>query len=281
MTHIGLRPVWKYVILAAWSLFAISPFLWALTTSFKDDAGVSLKATYFPWVDYQPTLKGWQDLFNPTGISITGPYLNTLMITGIAVPINLVLGCLAAYGLSRFQYRFRLGGNRDITFFFVSQRILPPVVLALPYFILMRTLGLLDSALALIIVHVAMLLPITVWVLTAYFEGIPRSLDEAALVEGCNELTAFFRIILPLAAPGLTAAALLSVVFSWNDFLFALTLTFTQAQTLPVTVVALNSSKVPWWSLSASSLIAILPLIVLAVFLERYMVRDGLLGSFR
>lgn len=272
----------RYIPLGLWAVFTTAPFLWALTTSFKTENAVTTRATYLPWVDYQPSLQGWRELFNPTGVDIRIPYLTSILITLTATLLAVGLGSLAAYGLTRFTYRFAwMKHSGDFAFFFVSQRIMPPVVLALPYFLMMRTLGLLDTAAGLILVYTAMLLPVTVWVLTPYFDAIPRSLDEAVAVDGGSPLTAYFRVALPLARPGLAVAVILAAVFSWNDFLFALTLTFTRAQTLPVTIVALNSSKVPWWSLSASSLAAVLPPMALAWALERYMVKGALAGSFR
>lgn len=272
----------RYPVLGVWAIFTISPFLWALTTSFKTENDVTTRATYFPWVDFQPSLRGWLDLFNPTGVDIRIPYLNSMLITAAATFLAVSLGAMAAYGLTRFTYRILwMKTNDDISFFFIAQRIMPPVVLALPYFLLLRTIGLLDSPFGLVVVYTAMLLPVTVWVLVPYFQGIPRNLDEAVSVDGGTPLTTFFRVALPLAGPGLVVATILSVIFTWNDFLFGLTLTFTKAQTLPVTIVALNSSKVPWWSLSASSLAAVLPPMCLAFVLEKYMVKGALAGSFR
>ncbi len=273
---------WRYVPLGLWTVFAAAPFLWALTTSFKTENAVTTRATYLPWVDFQPSLQGWQELFNPTGVDIRTPYLTSILITLAATGLAVGLGALAAYGLTRFTYRFAwMKNSGDFAFFFVAQRILPPVVLALPYFLLMRSLGLLDTAIGLVLVYTAMLLPVTVWVLTPYFDAIPRSLDEAVAVDGGSPFTAFFRVAVPLARPGLVVGVILAAVFAWNDILFALTLTFTRAQTLPVTIVALNSSKVPWWSLSASSLAAVIPPMCLAFVLERYMVKGALAGSFR
>ena len=170
------------------------------------------------------------------------------MVSLISSSIALFLGTLAAYGLSRFTFRAGPLGNNDITFFFISQRIMPPAVLAIPYFLLLRFTGLLDTHLGLILVYVAMLLPIVVWVMVDFFNTVPIELDEAALIDGCNPIQAFYRIILPNCAPGMVVATLLCIIFSWSDFFFALTLTFAKVQLLPPTIVILNSNKVPWWS---------------------------------
>ena len=260
----------KYLVLILWSAFVAGPFLWALTTSFKNDAAVVSGATYIPFVDFEPSLDGWRVLFSATeGVNILGPFISSLVVTLVSSLVSLALGTLAAYGLSRFTFRAGPFGNTDITFFFISQRIITPVVLAIPYFLLLKTFRLLDTHAGLILIYIAMLLPIVVWIMVDFFNNISTELDEAAL------------IILPECTPGLIVTGLLCFIFAWNDFFFAFTLTFADTQLLPVSIVALNSSKVPWWSLSSSSLIAILPLVFLAIWLERYLTRGALLGALK
>ena len=231
-----LYRVLKYAALIAWAVFVVAPFLWALSTSFKSDPGVVGGATYIPFLEYEPSVEGWTSLFRDTssgGISMQGPYLSSLVVSLISTGIALFLGTLAAYGLSRFTFRAGPLSNNDITFFFISQRIMPPAVLAIPYFLLLRFTGLLDTHLGLILVYVAMLLPIVVWVMVDFFNTVPIELDEAALIDGCNPIQAFYRIILPNCAPGMVVATLLCIIFSWSDFFFALTLTFAKVQLLP------------------------------------------------
>lgn len=273
----------KYLVLILWSAFVAGPFLWALSTSFKNDAAVVSGATYIPFVDFEPSLEGWRILFSADteGVNIAGPYISSLIVTVVSSLVSLALGTLAAYGLSRFTFRAGPLGNTDITFFFISQRIITPVVLAIPYFLLLKMFRLLDTHLGLILIYIAMLLPIVVWIMVDFFNNISTELDEAALVDGCSPLGAFYKIILPECTPGLVVTGLLCFIFAWNDFFFAFTLTFADTQLLPVSIVALNSSKVPWWSLSSSSLIAILPLVFLAIWLERYLTRGALLGALK
>jgi len=267
----------KYLVLILWSAFVAGPFLWALTTSFKNDAAVVSGATYIPFVDFEPSLDGWRVLFSATeGVNILGPFISSLVVTLVSSLVS-----LAAYGLSRFTFRAGPFGNTDITFFFISQRIITPVVLAIPYFLLLKTFRLLDTHAGLILIYIAMLLPIVVWIMVDFFNNISTELDEAALIDGCTPVGAFYKIILPECTPGLIVTGLLCFIFAWNDFFFAFTLTFADTQLLPVSIVALNSSKVPWWSLSSSSLIAILPLVFLAIWLERYLTRGALLGALK
>lgn len=272
----------KYTVIALWAGFVAGPFIWAITTSFKDANGVQGGATYIPWVQYEPTLTGWQNIFGGAGgIDVLRPFLNSAIVTIAATVISLVLGSLAAYGLSR--YRFKLGfiKNSDIIFFFVAQRIMPPVVLVIPFFYMLQWVNLLDTIPGLIIVTVSLLLPISVWVMVDFFNGVPREIDEMAMLDGCGPFEVFVRTILPNSLPGLTVAAMFCAVFGWTDFFFAFRLTFTETQLLPQVVVALNSSIPPWWTLSAAALFGVSPLILLAVWVERYLSKGILSGAIR
>ncbi|GHC19713.1 sugar ABC transporter permease [Gemmobacter nanjingensis] len=272
----------KYLAVTLWSGFVIFPFLWMLTTSFKTANGVTGGATWLPWLQYQPSLGGWQSLFGGAGgVNIVRPYLNSLVVTLSGSAIALILGTLAAYGLSRFSFRAGPIRNGDITFFFISQRIMPPIVLAIPFFLMLRWLGLLDSLPGLILIYVALLMPIAVWVMVDFFNTIPRGLDEMAWMDGCPPVTTFLRVILPNVMPGLVVAGMFCLIFGWNDFFFAFTLTFTKTQLLPVSIVALNSSVTPWWALSAAAIVSVAPLAVLAVVVERFLSRGGLAGAVR
>ena len=277
-----LFSVLKYAAILAWSAFVVSPLMWALTTSFKTANGVTSGPTYLPWVDYEPSLAGWRSLFGGAGgINIAGPYLDSAIVTGSASLISIVLGTLAAYGLSRFSYRAGFVKNTDIVFFFISQRIMPPIVLTIPFFLMLQFLGLLDTKLGLVIVYIALLLPIAVWIRGDFFDGVPRQIDEMAMLDGCTPFEAFLRVVLPNSLSGVLVAAMFCLIFGWNDFFFAFTLTFTDTQLLPVAVVSLNSSVTPWWSLSASALIAVMPLILIAIVVERLLSRGTLAGAIR
>ncbi|ATX77856.1 MAG: carbohydrate ABC transporter permease [Reinekea forsetii] len=273
----------KTAFLLGWSIFVVFPFLWALTTSFKDANAVTSGATYIPWVDFEPSTQGWTSLFTTgsQGINIVGPFIDSAAVTLIASLVSLALGTLAAYGLSRFEYRLGFVKNADITFFFISQRIMPPIVLAIPFFLMLKELGALDTIFGLVLVYIALLLPIAVWVMTDFFAGIPKELDEMAMTDGCSPIGAFFRVVLPNSVPGLVVAGMFCLIFGWNDFFFAFTLTFTETQLLPVSIVSLNSSVTPWWSLSAFALISVAPLACVAVIVERYMSRGTMSGAIR
>ena len=196
--------------------------------------------------------------------------------------LALALGTCAAYGLSRFRYRFGPMGNADISFFFLSQLILPPVVLALPFLVLYRGLDLLDTRVGLIALYALTVLPIVIWIMRDQFAGIPVELEEAALVDGLSIWGAFATIVLPIAAPGMVAAFVLSLVLTWNEYFFAALLTSTDAVTLPVMVASQTGSQgINWWSMAALSTAAIAPLIVVGVVLERYILRGLAAGAVK
>jgi len=274
----------KYTAVTLWSMFVIAPFLWALSTSFKDFNSVTSGATYIPWVDFEPTLEGWRVLLRSPaqgGVNIVEPYLNSIFVTCLASFISILLGTLAAYALSRYTFKAGFIKNDDITFFFISQRIMPPVVLAIPFFIMLGKLGLLDTLLGLVMVYVVLLMPIAVWIMVDFFNKVPVEIDETALIDGCNPIQAFFKVVLPNSIPGMVVAGLFCMIFGWTDFFFAFILTFGEVQLLPVAIVSLNSSITPWWSLSAAALVSVAPLIVVAFIVERYLSKGNLSGALK
>ena len=274
----------KYLFIGLWSMFVVAPFLWALSTSFKDFNSVTGGATYIPWVDFEPSLEGWRVLLRSPaqgGVNIVEPYCNSIAVTCSASFISIFLGTLAAYALSRFTFKAGFIKNSDITFFFISQRIMPPIVLSIPFFIMLGKLGLLDSMVGLVMVYVVLLMPIAVWIMVDFFNKVPREIDETALIDGCNPYQAFYKVVLPNSVPGLIVAGMFCMIFGWTDFFFAFILTFTEVQLLPVAIVALNSSITPWWSLSASALVSVAPLIVVAFIVERYLSKGNLSGALK
>jgi multiple sugar transport system permease protein len=179
--------------------------------------------------------------------------------------------------------RFRRSlGNRDIAFWLISQRMLPPVAVVIPMYVLFQRLGLLDTWWALIITYVATNLPIVVWLMRDYFSTVPIELEESAAVDGASPYRIFRSIVLPVAVPGLVATFLFVLVFAWNEYLLALFLSSANAQTLPITVAAQNATRGPqWWYMSVLILIMIIPVIVMAILLERFISRGLLVGAVK
>ena len=279
-----------YGALLLWAFICLFPLYWTVTSSFKTAVDVT-HGHLVPWLDFQPNWKGWRSLglspdtigqsWNPRDEFLLR-FENSVVASVGASLLACAIGALAAYGLTRFEYKFGPWRNKDISFFFLSQLILPPVVLALPFLVLYKELALLDTKIGLIMVYTLAVLPIVIWVMRDQFAAIPRELEEAAYVDGASIWVAFVRIILPLALPGIVAAFILSVVLCWNEYFFASLLTATEAKTLPVMVASQTGSQgIDWWSMGALSTAAIAPLVVIGIFLERYIVKGLTAGAVK
>ena len=279
-----------YTILIVWAIICLFPIYWTITTSFKRAPDV-MQGNIIPWLDYAPNWLGWRSLgLSPDTIGNESTvraeflkrFLNSTIVALSASTLAVVLGSLAAYGLSRFSYRFGPMKNSDISFFFLSQLILPPVVLALPFLVLYKSLALLDTRVGLIMLYTLTVLPIVIWIMRDQFSSIPTELEEAALVDGLSIWGAFLTIILPIALPGMVAAFILSLVLTWNEYFFAALLTSTNAVTLPVMVASQTGSQgINWWSMAALSFAAILPLIVIGIVLERFIIKGMAAGAVK
>ncbi len=279
-----------YALLVFWAFICLFPIYWTITTSFKMAPNV-MQGHMIPWVDYQPAWLGWRSIgLSPDTIGeISTPraeflkrFTNSAIISLSASALAVILGSMAAYGLSRFAYRFGFMRNSDISFFFLSQLILPPVVLALPFLVLYREVALLDTRIGLILLYTLTVLPIVIWIMRDQFSSIPTDLEEAAMVDGLSVWGAFITIILPIALPGMVAAFILSLVLTWNEYFFASLLTSTHANTLPVMVASQTGSQgVQWWSMAALSFAAILPLIVIGILLERFIIKGMAAGAVK
>ncbi len=172
--------------------------------------------------------------------------------------------------------------NSDIAFWLISQRILPPIAIAVPLYVLFQQVGLLDSLAALIVTYVATNIPIVVWLMRDYFASLPRELEESAAVDGASVYRIVRSIVLPISVPGLVATFLIVLIFAWNEFLIALVLTSANAQTMPLQVAAQNATRGPqWWAMSVLILIMIAPVVVMAILLERYITRGLLVGALK
>ncbi|MDP3262836.1 MAG: carbohydrate ABC transporter permease [Tabrizicola sp.] len=279
-----------YGVLLLWAFICLFPIYWTATTSFKMAPNV-MKGNLIPWVDFQPAWLGWRSLgLSPDTIGAESTvrdefmkrFANSVVVSLTSSALAVMMGSLAAYGLSRFRYKFAWMKNDDISFFFLSQLILPPVVLALPFLVLYKELALLDTRVGLILLYTLSVLPIVIWIMKDQFSSIPTELEEAAMVDGLGIWGAFLTIILPIALPGMVAAFILSLVLTWNEYFFAALLTSTHANTLPVMVASQTGSQgISWWSMAALSFAAILPLIVIGVTLERFIIKGMAAGAVK
>jgi multiple sugar transport system permease protein len=292
----GTRAKWYanriaiYGVLILWAFICLFPIYWTLTTSFKMAPNV-MKGNLIPWVDYSPSWLGWKSIgLSPETIGADSTvrteflkrFTNSVITSLSSSVLAVMLGTMAAYGLSRFRYKFGYMRNPDISFFFLSQLILPPVVLALPFLVLYREVDLLDTRIGLILLYTLSVLPIVIWIMKDQFESIPTELEEAAMVDGLGVWGAFLTIILPIALPGMVAAFILSLVLTWNEYFFAALITSTHAYTLPVMVASQTGSQgISWWSMAALSFAAILPLVIIGIFLERFIIKGMAAGAVK
>jgi multiple sugar transport system permease protein len=206
--------------------------------------------------------------------------LNSLVVTGASVGIALVLGTPAAYAFSRLRFR----GRDRLATTILSFRFMPPVAIAIPVLLMMRTINLDDTYPGLILPYVAFTLPLTVWILIGFFDEVPRELDDAALVDGCSRAGVLWRVMLPLVRPGLIVAAIFGAIFIWNEFLVGLYLVNSQGlKTIPLGAAGLISAQRPIdWNVAATvGIVTIIPIFVFSLFVQRYIVRGITAGAVR
>jgi multiple sugar transport system permease protein len=279
-----------YGALLFWTFISLFPIYWTVTTSFKVAVDIQL-GHLVPWHSFEPSWKGWQSLgLSPDTIFETSTareefmkrFWNSILLSVGASVFAIILGGMAAYGLARFEYKWAIWRNRDISFWFLSQLILPPVALAMPILVLYKELALLDSRVGMIMIYTLMVLPIVIWIMRDQFGSIPIELEQAALVDGATTWGAFMRIVVPIATPGAVAAFIISVIICWNEYIFAALLTSTTAKTLPVAVASQTGSQgINWWSMAAISTAAIAPLVLIGILLERYIVKGLTAGAVK
>lgn len=278
------------IILAGWVLF---PIYWVLMTSFKYPIEV-FEPKLIPWVQFQPILTNW--IGGSYGEVATGGILaeargalsaevllalfNSLVVSTVSSFIVLLLGVPCAYGLARFIYR--RWKNKDIHFFILSLRFLPPFAVIIPFFMILQTGGLIDTLPGLIILYTTFNLPLGVVLLRDMFADLPPEIEEAALLDGDTRLTALIRIALPLVAPSLVATFLICFAFAWNELMFALTVTYIKARTIPVIIAQIETAQsIEFWINSCWVISAIIPPVIVAMIAERYIIRGLTLGAVK
>jgi len=267
----------KYLTLVIAMVAAIAPVYWMLTISLKRE--VDQFANPPRWLFFPPTLEHYYDAF------VTRSFVQYLVTSAVVAITStscaLVIGTLAAYSLARFELPWRL--DRKLSLWILSTRMFPAIVTAVPLFLMMRDLGLLDTRLSLIIVYTGFNLPFVIWMMRGFFAEVPRDLEEAAMVDGDSRLGALWHVVLPLVAPGLAATAVFCLIVSWNEFLFALVLTQTdEAMTLPVGIAGrVTQYEIKWGVMSAAGVVAIIPILAFAIAVQRYLVRGLSLGAVK
>jgi multiple sugar transport system permease protein len=255
------------------------PFYWAISLSIRNPIeAFTVTGLAIPFVQYKPTLVNWREEL-ATGETQKSLLNSAIIAIGTSILV-IILGTPAAYAIARFK--FRKPSNRNINVWFLSQRVLPPVATIIPIFLMMRVFNLLDTRLALIIVNTTFNLPFVVVLMRQAFLDLPIELEEAALVDGAGVFTIFWKISLRLAAPSMVAAVLIVFAFTWNEFLFALTIGSVHVRTIPVLMSgAVDTRGVQFWFVAVRTLIAVTPPVIIALLAQRFIVRGLSFGAVK
>ena len=294
------------VLVIAYAVITLIPLVWIVLTGFKtpNDA-----IAYPPAVVFEPSLEGyvnlfttrsrqtaeyleglpppeswWDELVRRNNMVITGPsrfgdrYLNSLIVGFGSTFLAVVLGTAAAYAFSRFKVPLR----DDLMFFVLSTRMMPPIAVAIPIYLMYRYLGLADSHAGLIILYTAVNLSLSVWLLKGFIDEIPREYEEAAMVDGYSRLQAFWKVVLPQATTGIAATAIFCLIFSWNEYAFALLLTSGEAQTAPPFIpIIIGEGGLDWPAVAAGTTLFLLPVMIFTVVLRKHLLRGITFGAVR
>jgi multiple sugar transport system permease protein len=273
-----LWSAFRVLIITISLLITIIPFLYLFINSVKLPMEfLTVPPTILP---SQVTLEHYQAIFSAESSETSRNLANSLIITTATTIIAVLIGSLAAYSLARLDLPYRLASI--IAFAFLVVRFYPKITTTLPYFMLMRNFGLLDTRIAIIIAHVSITLPFVVWLMLTFFEELPKELEQAAMLDGCNPWQRLTKIVLPLTAPGLFTAAILTALVSWNEFLIASSLASIKAKTLPIAVASFITDKgILWGPMSAMSTVIVVPIMLFALFTQRYLVRGLTLGAVK
>ncbi|HEV7235922.1 MAG TPA: carbohydrate ABC transporter permease [Ktedonobacteraceae bacterium] len=248
----------------------VFPVLWMVITGFKTEiAAINIPPTLF----FQPTLDQFQLAFDG---GFSAYFFNSVIASLVSTAIAMVLGILAAYAM---VFQMNKKSSNDMLFFVLSTRFMPFAAILVPIYVIVTRLNLLDSVYTLIAVYTAMNLPLVIWMARSYFLDLPMEVLEGAWLDGCSTLQTIVRVVVPMAAPGLAAAALLSIIFAWNDFFFAVTLTYTNSPTLPIMVAAFTSNEGLFLAkVSALATLIILVPVAVGIYAQKHLVQ-GLTGG--
>jgi multiple sugar transport system permease protein len=275
LSHLGWGAL-QWAAVALGLIVVLVPFLWLVTTSFKQEIDyLAYPPKFIPdtW-----TIEGYRVLFQRNQLGHF--FANSVIVTLASTALSVFFGAIAAYALSRAKLPFRLNGI--IAFWMLLTRMYPAIATAIPYFLIIRDLHLLDTRWALIITYTAFNLPFVIWLMIGFYEELPAELERAAMVDGCTAWQRFTKIVLPISGPALVATAILSAILAWNEFLFAVMLTRSEAKTLPVVMSGFITDKgLLWDQITALGVMTVLPVLLFAVAVQRYLVRGLTLGAVK
>ena len=295
------------ILVGLYAVITLIPLLWIISTSFKSGPD---SISYPPKVVFQPTLEGYVNLFTTQsrpsaeelaklpapatwydritrqrGMIISGPsrygqrFLNSVIIGFGSTFLSIFLGTLAAYAFSRFKVPLK----DDLLFFILSTRMMPPIAVAIPIYLMFRQLGLSDTHLGMILLYTAVNLSLSVWLLKGFIDEIPREYEEAALIDGYTRFQAFYKVVLPQAATGIASTAIFCLIFAWNEYAFAVLLTSGNAQTAPPFIPTILSvgGGIDWPAVAAAATLFLLPVVIFTVLLRKHLLRGITFGAVR
>jgi ABC-type glycerol-3-phosphate transport system permease component len=270
------RVIFAYSAAALLAVVFLFPLYWLVGLSLKTRPQIFADVPLWIW---RPTFENYRSVLhigegafvlsqNTSAVDFLADFVNSAIVSAGAVVLSLVVGVSAGYAFSRYRFT----GSRHLFLSLLVMRMLPPVAILVPMYVLFRRVGLLDTHLALVLAYTTFNLPLVVWIMRSFFEDLPRELEESAQIDGCTRFGAFWRVILPLARPGLATATIFSLILAWNDFLFAAVLTGHRSQTLPVMMAGYTTdSGIDWGNMTASAVIIILPTLLFALFAQKHL----------
>ncbi|WP_158735652.1 carbohydrate ABC transporter permease [Alteribacillus sp. YIM 98480] len=260
-----------YILITTVTFLFLGPILWALISSFKPK-----DLLYTPSLIFTPTIANYQEAIS--SINFFSHLTNSLIISVSTVLICLILGLPAAYGFVRFKFKMK----NSLLFWILSIQMLPPIAAVIALYDLFLSTNLLGTHLAVVIASSIFNLPLTVWMMRSFFQEVPLTLEESAMIDGCTRIQAFFKITLPLVGTGIATTSIFVFLFSWNAYLIPLVLTNRTTQTLPVAITGfVSDSGVMWDQLLPASMLTVLPLVILAIFIQKYIVRGISFGAVK
>ena len=259
-----------YILVTGIALIVLFPFLWMLSSSFKTQVDI---ISWPPKLFFEPTLRNYQKVFEEQ--DFLKYFLNSTIVGVASVGFSLILGLPAAYSIARYA-------QKKLAVFILLARLMPGISFLVPWYIVFSRLDLMDSYVALILSHMLISLPIVVWIMTTYFNTIPREMEESAMVDGATRQYAFYAIILPLSGPGIITATTLSFIFSWNNFMFSQVLSMEKTKTLPIAVYNfLSYAEVDWGGVMAAAVAIMTPAIILTMVFQKYVVKGLTMGAVK
>lgn len=265
-----IAEIFFYIGVLAIALILLFPFFWMLGSSFKTQVDIISWPPKFIW---KPTLANYQRVFGEQ--NFLQYFLNSTIVGVSAVVGALVLGLPGAYSIARYK-------QKRLAIFILIARLMPGISFLLPWYIIFSRLHLMDSYIALILSHLLITLPVVVWIMSSYFEAIPRELEESAMVDGATMQRAFMSIILPISGPGIVTATTLSFIFSWNNFMFSQVLSMQKTKTLPIAVYNFVSyAEVDWGAVMAVAVAIMMPAIILTMIFQKYVVKGLTMGAMK